>query len=85
MSPKIFNLHLSDETTSLFFLIEGFADQDATVSTRQIYKVWNSSLPMFIKGLQELEERNVIRKVAVDTEYNGTFSLVEDQQWRFDN
>ena len=85
MTPKIFNLHLSDETTSLYFLMEGFSSQNACVSTSEIYRVWNSTESLFKQGLRELEERNVISRVLADNEYNGFYSLVNDDQWRYAN
>lgn len=85
MTPKIFNLHLSDETISLFFLIEGLSADSQHVSTRQMYRLWNSSDLLLNKGLEELQERNVIRKIVSNGSQDDFYRIISDYEWQYDN
>ncbi len=82
MRQRIFDLQLSVETTSLYLLFEGFSASKSNVSTQEIFKVWNSTETLFKKGLEELEERNVIARVLTDSEYNGYYRLVNNNRWQ---
>ncbi len=82
MRQKIFDLDLSIETTSLYLLIEGFSGDKSNVSTQQLLQVWNSTEALFKKGLEELEERNIITRVMADTRRNGYYRLVNNNRWQ---
>lgn len=77
-TKKIFNLNLSVETISLYLLIEGFSESKSLISTRELYKLWACSEELFKKGLKELEELSLITRVVADSDYNGYYSLVND-------
>lgn len=85
MTPKIFNLPLSDETISLFFLIEGLSTDRQQVSTREMFRLWNSTDLLLNKGLEELQERNVIRKIASNGSQDDFYRIISDYEWQYDN
>jgi len=82
MSQKIFQLSLSVETTSLYILCCGLADNQRTISIKNMQKIWNGSEEALTEGLDELEKRNILRKVLSDQEGNCIYRLVESKKWR---
>lgn len=81
MGASIFHMNLSIETISLYFCFEGLADQYPAVSTPQVLNVWNSTLPLYRKGLRELEERNIIRRIRSDGQHNDVYSVLNEDFW----
>ncbi len=82
MRQRIFDIQLSVETTSLFLLFEGLSVDKSNVSTQEVFNVWNSTEALFKKGLEELEERNIIVRVLADSEHNGYYRLVNNNRWQ---
>jgi len=82
MSQKIFQLSLSVETTSLYILCCGLADNQSTISIKNIKKVWNGSDAGLAEGLEALEKRNILHKVLSDQKGNCIYQLVDSKKWR---
>ncbi|MFO7964247.1 MAG: hypothetical protein R6U50_10030 [Desulfobacterales bacterium] len=82
MSQKIFDLELPVETVSLYLLISGLTDEGQPVFPETIRPVWNGSEQELESGLQDLEKRNIIRKVTEDDGERKLYRLVDPDQWR---
>ena len=82
MSQKIFQLSLPVETTSVYLLCCSLADNETTISTKNIQAIWNGSHEALVMGLETLEKRNVLLKIISDQEGNNVYKLVEDRKWK---
>jgi hypothetical protein len=82
MSREIFQLGLAVETTSLYILCCGLADDQSTISTKNIRNIWNGTDEALSRGLVELEEKNILRKVLSDRQENCIYQLVASDKWR---
>ena len=82
MSQKIFQWGLSVETTSLYILCCGLADNQSTISTKNIRNIWNGRDEALNQGLGELEKKNILRKVLSDRQGNCIYQLVASDKWQ---
>lgn len=82
MNQKIFQLGLSTETVSLYLLCCGLSDSGASISTKNLQDIWNSSEEKMYESLITLEERGVILKIISDGKYHHIYKLSDVHNWK---
>ena len=82
MNQKIFNLGLSVETVSLYLICCSIADTDTTISTNKLSEMWNSTRASLLKGLKDLETRNILRRIISDGAGNIVYKLSDVKNWK---
>lgn len=82
MNQQIFNLGLSVETVSLYLLCCGFYDSGTTISTKNLSEVWNSTEEALVRGIQELEKKNILREIISDQKETAVYRLIESKDWQ---
>ena len=82
MSQKIFKLGLSVETVSVYLMCCSLADTDATISTKKLSEMWNSTRASLLEGLKDLETRNIIRRIISDQVGNTVYILSDVKNWK---
>jgi len=82
MNQKIFKMGFSVETISAYLLCCGIADNGEAVSSKRIAERWNGTRESLIKGIEELEEKNIIRKIiSSDQDKNIIYQLSDEKNW----
>jgi hypothetical protein len=81
MNQKIFDLGLSVETVSAYLLCCSLFDSDTVISTKNLLGIWNSTETALNQGLDELLERNILRRIISESEGNAVYSLNEATEW----
>ena len=82
MNQKIFNLGLSVETVSVYLICCSIADTDTTISTNKLSEMWNSTRASLLKGLKDLETRNILRSIISDGAGNIVYKLSDVKNWK---
>jgi len=82
MNQKIFNLGLSVETVSVYLICCSIADTDTTISTNKLSEMWNSTRASLLKGLKDLETRNILRRIISDGAGNIVYKLSDVKNWK---
>jgi hypothetical protein len=82
MSQKIFKLGLSVETVSVYLMCCSLSDTDATISTRKLSEMWNSTRASLLDGLKDLETRNILRRIISDHAGNAVYKLSDVKEWQ---
>ena len=82
MNQKIFDLGLSVETISAYLLCCSLADTGTVVSTKNLTEMWNSTKESLIDGLQDLETRDILRKIISDRAGNNVYQLSDVKNWK---
>jgi hypothetical protein len=82
MSQKIFKLGLSVETVSVYLMCCSLADTDATISTKKLSEIWNSTRASLLEGLKDLETRNILRRIISDRAGNTVYKLSDVKDWQ---
>ena len=82
MNQKIFKLGLSVETVSIYLMCCSLADTDTTVSTKKLSEMWNSNRASLLKGLKNLETRNILRRIISDRAGNNVYKLSDVKNWQ---
>ena len=82
MNQKIFKLGLSVETVSIYLMCCSLADADTTVSTKKLTEMWNSNRASLLKGLKNLETRNILRRIISDRAGNNVYKLSDVKNWQ---
>ena len=82
MNQKIFKLGLSVETVSIYLMCCSLADTDTTVSTKKLSEMWNSNRASLLKGLKNLETRNILRRIISDRAGNNVYKLLDVKNWK---
>ena len=82
MNQKIFDLGLSVETISAYLLCCSLADAGTVVSTKNLTEMWNSTKESLIDGLQDLETRDILRKIISDRAGNNVYQLSDVKNWK---
>ena len=82
MSQKIFKLGLSVETVSVYLMCCSLADTDATISTKKLSEMWNSTRASLLEGLKDLETRNILRRIISDRAGNTVYKLSDVKDWQ---
>jgi hypothetical protein len=82
MNQKIFKLGLSVETVSVYLMCCGLADTDATISTKKLSEMWNSTRASLLEGLKDLETRNILRRIISDRAGNTVYRLSDVKNWQ---
>jgi len=84
MNQQIFKMGFSVETVSAYLLCCGIADNGETVSTKKLFERWNGTKESLMKSLEELEERNIIRKIISSDQDNNAIYQIADK-WESGN
>jgi hypothetical protein len=82
MNQKIFDLELSVETISAYLLCCSLEDAGTVISTKNLTEMWNSTKESLIDGLQDLEARDILRKIISDRAGNNVYQLSDAKNWR---
>ena len=82
MSQKIFKLGLSVETVSIYLICCSLADTDKTISTKKLSEMWNSARASLLEGLEDLETRNILRRIISDRAGNNVYKLLDVKNWQ---
>jgi predicted transcriptional regulator len=82
MSQKIFKLGLSVETVSVYLMCCSLADTDATISTKKLSEMWNSTRASLLEALKDLETRNILRRIISDRAGNTVYKLSDVKDWQ---
>jgi hypothetical protein len=85
MSQKIFNIGLPVETVSAYLLCCGIKDLGETITTKCLLEIWNSSKEKLETALQDLEKRQIIRKIISDRDENSVYKLNDEKKWKIKN
>ncbi|MDM8549117.1 hypothetical protein QUF72_03520 [Desulfobacterales bacterium HSG2] len=81
MNQKIFEMGFSVETVSVYLLCCSLADSDARISVKNLLGVWNATEDELNKGLNALEDRNILIRTVSDQEGNVFYRLAEFKDW----
>lgn len=81
MNQEIFNLDLSVETVSVYLICCNLSDNNTAISTKNISSMWNGTEALLSKGLEDLEERNILRKIISDGEEKNIYQLSDLKDW----
>ena len=81
-NQKIFTLGLSVETVSLYLLCCGLADEGRRISIKDIRRLWNAGEEALQTSLEELEQRNILRKIVSDEDGQRFYGVVGVEKWR---
>jgi len=82
MNQEIFNLGLSVETVSVYLICCNLSDNNTVISTKNLSSMWNGTEALLIKGLEDLEERNILRKIISDREEKNIYQLSDVKDWK---
>ena len=82
MNQEIFNLGLSVETVSVYLICCNLSDNNTVISTKNLSSMWNGTEMLLIKGLKDLEERNILRKIISDREEKNIYQLSDVKYWK---
>jgi len=82
MSQKIFKLGLSVETVSVYLMCCSLTDTDATISTKKLSEMWNSTRASLLEALKDLETRNILRRIISDRAGNTVYKLSDVKDWQ---
>ncbi len=82
MDQRIFGMGLPVETVSLYLLCCGLSDSGAAISKTHLLGIWNSSEDELIRGLETLEDRNILARAVSDTEADPAYQLTDPKQWQ---
>jgi hypothetical protein len=82
MNQEIFNLNLSVETISVYLICCNLSDNNTAISTKNLSSMWNGTEALLIKGLKDLEERNILRKIISDGEEKNIYQLSDVKDWK---
>ena len=81
MEQKIFEIGLSTETVSLYLICCAIEDADAPITLKGIRTKWNGSETGLTEGLDVLEQKNILKRIATDGETNAGFKLNRSEHW----
>jgi hypothetical protein len=81
MSQKIFSLNLSTETISVYLLCCGLTDAGATLSTANLLDIWNGSEASLQEGLEDLEKKQIVKKIISDRDSRDIYILTSTADW----
>jgi hypothetical protein len=82
MNQKIFKLGLSVDTVSVYLICCSLADTDTTISTKKLSEMWNSARASLLEGLEDLETRNILRRIISDRAGNNVYKLLDVKNWQ---
>jgi hypothetical protein len=82
MNQEIFNLNLSVETVSVYLICCNLSDNNTAISTKNLSSMWNGTEALLIKGLKDLQERNILRKIISDGEEKNIYQLSDVKDWK---
>lgn len=81
MNQLIFRIGLSVETISLYLLCCGLADVGKTITARNLEEIWNDTPGSLAEGLQLLERKNILRRIASDRNDRSAYQLTGIEHW----
>lgn len=82
MDQRIFNMGLPTETVSLYLLCCGLSDSGVAISRANLVGIWNSTEDALAKGLETLEEYNILTREISDSEADPVYQLTNPKQWK---
>ncbi len=82
INQRIFNMGLPVETVSLYLLCCGLVDSGKDISRENILEIWNSTEPVLVQVMNELEKRNIIKPVSHAGESESLYELSDPDHWR---
>lgn len=82
MNQEIFNLDLSVETVSVYLICCNLTDNNTIISTKNLSSMWNGTEALLIEGLNDLEERNILRRIISDGEEKNIYQLSDAKDWK---
>ena len=81
MNQQIFKMGLSTEAISAYLLCCSLADDGKTISTKNLFEIWNSTSAALIESLTDLEKRNILKRRVSDLEENTVYQLTDVHAW----
>ncbi|MBW1698712.1 MAG: hypothetical protein JRK26_18155 [Deltaproteobacteria bacterium] len=81
MNQEIFNIGLSTEAISVYLLCCSLEDEGKAVSMENLMDIWNSTKQALIQSLDDLEQRNILRKTISDMADNIVYQLTDVHTW----
>ena len=81
MNQQIFKLNLSTESVSAYLLCCGLADEEKSLSTKNLMEIWNGTPKALQQSIGALEERNILRIIVSDGEENAVYQLTDVHEW----
>ncbi|MBW2574501.1 MAG: hypothetical protein JRC89_00395 [Deltaproteobacteria bacterium] len=82
MNQKIFKLGLSVETVSVYLMCCSLADTETTISTKKLSEMWNSTRASLLECLEDLETRDILRRIISDRAGNNVYKLSDVKNWQ---
>jgi hypothetical protein len=58
------------------------ADAGTVISTKNLSEMWNSSRESLFEGLQDLETRDILRRIISDRAGNNVYKLSDVKDWK---
>ena len=81
MNQEIFGMGLSTEAVSAYLLCCSLEDTGKTISTKNLFEIWNSSKAALTKNLNILEKRNILKRRVSDLENHTVYQLTDVHAW----
>ena len=82
MNQKIFDQGLSIETVSVYLLCCSLEDAGTVISTKNLSGIWNNTKASLLEGLEDLEKRNILRRIISDRAGNNVYKLSDIKNWK---
>lgn len=82
MNQEIFNLDLSVETVSVYLICCNLSDNNTVISTKNLSSMWNGTEALLIESMNDLEGRNILRKIISDGEEQNIYQLSDVKDWK---
>jgi hypothetical protein len=82
MDQAIFNFGFSVETISVYLLCCGLEDAGKPITTKNLGEIWNGTEDELQKGLDTLEEKNILSKIISDQEDHSVYQLKDVRRWK---
>jgi hypothetical protein len=82
MSQMIFKMGLPVETVSVYLLCCGLEDAGKPITTANLLEIWNGTKQALNESLDNLEARNVIKRIISDGREKSVFRLAASCEWK---
>lgn len=81
MNPRIFELGLNTEATSLYLLMCGLQDIGIPLTLSNVRSKWNGDDEALLKAVEDLAGMNIIEAHLRDGDVNAGFRILENRHW----
>ena len=82
MSQNIFKMGLPVETVSVYLLCCSLEDAAKPITTANLLEIWNGTKQALNESLNNLEARNIIRRIITEGREKSVFRLSASCEWK---